>query len=48
MRTYTIREVRGSGAGHPVVVDIVLHLGERRARARRRLGRPRPSPATGW
>lgn len=26
MRTYTVREVRGSGAGTRIVVDVVLHL----------------------
>ena len=49
MRTYTVRDVRGSGADTRLVVDIVLHDDRRRrAGPGLRLGGRRPRWATGW
>ena len=49
MRTYTIRDVVGSGADTRLVVDIVLHddHGDGRGRTGQHLGGARPRSATG-
>ena len=40
MRTYTVRDVRGSGADTRLVVDLVLHLADGATRSRARSGPP--------
>ena len=48
MRTYTIRDVRGSGAETTFVVDIVLHLEGDQVGPGSTVARRPPRSATGW